>query len=446
MDVVSSTTMEHLPEELLADVLRRLSPKAALRCKCVSNRWKTIISRYDFAQNVDRIHAEFWELALIKNAYLRKDRLKPKINLHLTLSLCYSYLQYSIELPLPRSFHFSSDLKPYLCATDNGLLLFDLADYRPFGSLHAFYLCNPLTKQWITIPSVDLIDGHSYGLICKRRCNELNGELETRFRVLRVPLGSLTNTFKVFSSDSGQWSQFHSVVPFLLSDRSLKNFVYKGMIYWRKLDGGFVGFDPFEINDTGYCRTRIIDEPNNSNIPGLAILPRSFVANSPGLQVLIRNSVGLTSSEVLDTVGVSQGRLRMSQLFGSHRERPQWYPILRVWELNDDEDDERQTGSGSKWWLVHEVDINEIACQHRLFPPHVEDDVCAVALGFHPNDNDIVVMWLNEFIVFCNIQKRTMKIVDVLREERQKIDYDCLAKCCWFPCWPYPVTAPLEPF
>ncbi|KAK7245228.1 hypothetical protein RIF29_40063 [Crotalaria pallida] len=131
------SNFEELPEELQIEILCRVIPyKHLVRCKCVSKRWLSLISSY-------RFHS--WT-----HMYMNKIRLKP----------AYVHSDSVVQDSRFKSKGFTLTFLPchqpkkpiYVFNTLNGLFLCS-ATSNPHLPQNIYYVCNPLTMDWVALPS-----------------------------------------------------------------------------------------------------------------------------------------------------------------------------------------------------------------------------------------------------------------------------------------------------
>lgn len=386
--------INNLSDSLLFEILYRLPWLSVLRCKSVSKRWNSLISNPYFVKSF--IHHRRQQFGM--------HYLEPSF----TLLLQYTYDHKNI-LPIPSD---NSDF--FISRGSNGGI--DFLNFLPsivervkqqysfrieasFNDLLLvycfpnYYICNPLTKTWFTLPLLPYPMGREtivmIGFICEPySCEDKDDRdpcVTTRYKVVRIcsPIQRNQIEMEIFSSETGEWCS--SVVS---SPRRLNYSNYKTidvgvvacntMLHWVDVDEkdnmikGFVGFDPF--NDAQQCC--YIDPPTD-------LLRDEFIS-----------------------LGVFQGRLRIYQ-------RP-WLPMkacnFYVWELED------YINAGT-WCLKHKVYFKDMVSDYpglvkiaKEFHPPVD------LLAFHPNDGELVFLQFRNYVVLCNMRTGVLKFAGQLQD------------------------------
>nr|XP_023882363.1 putative F-box/kelch-repeat protein At4g22430 [Quercus suber]POE73207.1 putative f-box/kelch-repeat protein [Quercus suber] len=256
-----------------------------------------------------------------------------------------------------------------------------------------YCICNPLTKQWLTLPHLPCSRRNDMvGFVCDLCSCDKEQRCVTnayyRYKVVLIHSPTETNTtqlsLQIFSSETGEWrgsvvSSQRGLNPFRMTSLDAGVLVCNGILYWIDADKyglmikGFVKFDPF--NDAERCH--YIDPPIN-------LLPRDLMS-----------------------FGVFQGHLRIFQIPGHHSPHDDGAYKFYVWELEN----------YGTWCLKHKVNFKDTVSDHSdlvkiangITPP-------GALLAFHPNVSEIVFLQLGNYIVLCNMQTRVLKVVSQLRD------------------------------
>lgn len=208
-----------LNEELMIEIFLRLPVKSLVRCKCVAKKWNNLITSPEFTR-------------------LRVPCFNPARGLFL---LCHSFLinpfhefvPFTLENPIQSPFHkliFVDDpCGIRILQSCNGLLL--CCSFRVRGPNENYYVYNPTTQQFVTLPR---LEGHgqiskavigmklafdpwkspNYKVICIRLSDEVFPD-DQHYQV------------EIYSSEVKQWRVVGS--PFLA--RYDIGFKYTG-VYW----------------------------------------------------------------------------------------------------------------------------------------------------------------------------------------------------------------------
>ena len=430
--------IEKLPDALLFEVLYRLPCRWALQYKSVSKRWCSLIS-----------HPQFVRTYIHHRHQFRKSDTYP-----FTLVLYYGKQFNNNILALPfyddsgdggggsdglDFLNFLPDIelarKGYtfsIEASFNDLLLVysevPKSLSRSWGPAFRLYrICNPLTKQWITLPCLPFRESYRFvlvGFICNLySCDKEQGcttNAHYSYKVVRILSPTESNTtqihMEIFSSDTGEWC--HSLVssprglnPFHIRSLNAGVVACNGMLHWvdenDRTIKGFVVFDPF--NEAQGCR--YIDPPSDLCLEELVYL------------------------------GVFQGRLRIFQkpIFGSN---------FSVWELED-------YNIAGKWCLKYKIYFKDLVSEYAdLVKIAKKTSPPGSLLAFHPNVGENVFLQFHNYIVLCNMQTKVLTMTGRLRDRGRILadntsleEYKVYAKYVFIvgqSSWPTPVPLPLK--
>ncbi|KAL9240738.1 hypothetical protein vseg_014923 [Gypsophila vaccaria] len=198
----TTSSMENLNDELLLEILWRLPCySTAVRCKAVSKRWRSLISYPLFATQGFLMHRE------------TKVEQNQSWALLLTMKMRDDHLVTNIVTP-PHSIRklrspvLSMDFMPFsykIVASFRDLVLCFRVD--PLTQVGMFVVCNPLTKQWMTLPPSET---HHEPVLYSALVRHDEGA----FRVIAVhSIPSIDARIRVFRnyklavylSETGQW-------------------------------------------------------------------------------------------------------------------------------------------------------------------------------------------------------------------------------------------------
>ncbi|KAL9240757.1 hypothetical protein vseg_014940 [Gypsophila vaccaria] len=261
-----SPLIEHLTDDLLREILCRLPCYAtAVRCKTVSKRWCSIVSRNSL---------------LVAHAYsIHRDTnnsKKPQSRaLLLNLKLSDDYVvtgMFGLRPWSPRI--LSLQFLPYpatLVATFRDLALCYSID--PFTESMLYYVCNPTTKQWMALPPYQFGQSSSArsfrcdpkpvwaALVCREGNDFRVVAVHDCFPEVRADYGEPFTTVKatVYLSEARQWKNVeiriqhhppHNEIQTLFS-RDFSRVVCKGMVCLASQS--YLGaFNPFDVTDA-FC-------------------------------------------------------------------------------------------------------------------------------------------------------------------------------------------------
>ncbi|KAJ4834970.1 hypothetical protein Tsubulata_033827 [Turnera subulata] len=214
--------MEGIDDALLMEILCRAcsSPKFAFQCKLVCKRWESLISNPIFPSRWN-------ELCNIYHPNRRKLfflifnlRIRPKQNKYM--------LNHVVSKPtnlLGRRKSFKLDFLPcskqglpasvrIAASCSNGLLLCHSIGHLMDSEPRVYYLCNPLTREWVALPpfpaKYPFMEGVAVGIVCDDK------NWSSTYRVVRFHEGRYAYPFnghrsafiaEIFSSKTSEWEE-----------------------------------------------------------------------------------------------------------------------------------------------------------------------------------------------------------------------------------------------
>ncbi|CAL5058796.1 unnamed protein product [Urochloa decumbens] len=181
-----------LTDDLVVEILRRLPAKSICACKCVSTRWRGLISDPDHRKKLPQILTGFFYMSVNTDRY-------PVVGRHFTNVLRGEGPSISPSLRfLPCCYHRS------ICIFDccNGLLLFRSLkpnDPRTFEYL----VCNPATEKWVVIP------GSTWSANLPIACLGFEPAVSSHFHVFEFEQyeDEHVKGLQIYSSRTGSWIQ-----------------------------------------------------------------------------------------------------------------------------------------------------------------------------------------------------------------------------------------------
>ncbi|CAI0396196.1 unnamed protein product [Linum tenue] len=405
-----------LPHHLLLEVFGCLPLTDAFRCRSVCKLWLSCLrdDPYFIAQYI---------LRRIREQPLNEEdqgRTHVQCNVSEMLVLTPTW-------NLPPGFSFSLDFLPFYAGLDrdhktlkqvvegssNGLLLCSPNDY----SRRLYYICNPLTKQWLALPRSPRFD-HPYFLVAFF-CDPFysyDGEdgsvtLNDRFgvKVVRLPffLGNeegspIEMEVEIFSSQTGCWTTSTVMLPKRLRFDEYNPQIaipHNGRLYW------FV--EP--------CDILIYDLSKNE-----------FLLESHELPSFAMRSFFYWNRQLVEFKGFSlcQGSFWVGQT-------EKW--LLRVFNLRNGE-----------WFLTHDVHIlHDMYCSSSLARQSVQRSYAGIEFrSMHPVDPNVAYLSVDGEILECDFRNRTIKV----EAEIENYGQDSLQLVYWFnvltfplPLWPTPL-------
>ncbi|KAJ4848275.1 hypothetical protein Tsubulata_040914, partial [Turnera subulata] len=309
LKVVPSSSIEDLDESLLTEILQRLPTcKFAHQCKLVSKHWLSLISSPLFSSCFKKYHETLHSKEPAPFTVIMFGSPSPaswftsiRISESPAIPFCIFDLNF---LPFYNPEVLSSS--PVVEASCKDLIL--CRQYLRDDDQRVYYVCNPLTKDWVAIPPIS----------CKHKETTGKGDTivgfvcaEKDFRVIRIhKLELLATSFiaEIFSSEKNEWiGQEVSYSYDYFFDSCFSWNTNGKLILSHHQTESVVSYSPWEPD-----QCHIIDTPR---------LPWS---GHPSL--LGRN----TESKAF---GICKGSLRVLQVF--YVGEPDDHRFLRVLELED---------------------------------------------------------------------------------------------------------------
>ncbi|XP_042754714.1 F-box protein At5g49610, partial [Lactuca sativa] len=236
--------IRNFPDSLLIEILARLPVKSIFSFKSVCKHWQTLISHPSFCR--------FYYSVRNSNAALssRPFRILRRYSGLPNFKEFVNRLGTEIDSMSEFSVHFLSiNKKQYdrfrVLAMSNGLILCCWRSPTPF----VYYICDPLTRQWITLPRCRLNYHYTFkeGLITRvNKDHMLTGYTVVRFNHFESDYLNL----EMLTSETGKWISYKlpSSIP-LLEDAGGPIYCY-GALHWRVCNcegfDGLLAFNPYK--------------------------------------------------------------------------------------------------------------------------------------------------------------------------------------------------------
>jgi F-box interacting protein len=230
------TMSDSLPNEVIAEILSRLSVKSVIRFRCVSKTWCSLISSPHFiATHLSRALSNPQypsHLVLLHFDYRLKKGLSPAIRIRL-LSLDPEIQERSLvteqyyDTGVPSDFIGSRCLRDCMQVIGSSNGLFCLT--RGFDS---YFLCNPCIQKAISIPHPNIgleTRTHGFGYCPKTDDYKL-------VRVVYVE-GTTHSLVEIYTLRTGAWRSFTAPgPPYYFREpfgrNSLRNIFFNGAVHW----------------------------------------------------------------------------------------------------------------------------------------------------------------------------------------------------------------------
>ncbi|KAL2921661.1 hypothetical protein RDABS01_013152 [Bienertia sinuspersici] len=386
-----------LDDSLLIEILQRLPCISVLQAKSVCKHWFSLLSDPHFLQTFVRYHDQHQlPFTLIYEFHLWHRHLTT--NLHHILHIISKH-----DIFQSRGFHLdflpcfqSWESHPiWLVGSYNDLLV---CCHLKMSLLQGvYYICNPLTKQWLALPPAP---GHhrladtAIGFITSEKSVSQNS-----FKLVQIPeLDSCPCNgyqFKVnmFCSEVGEWRKFEVTSPRSFA-RTWQfrpdSVVFKNKFHWLVNSKNIVVFDPSSEFNKGECQ--ILDLPTELN------------------------------SDIGVCLGYCQDYLKVCQITRGCLDC-----VLVVWKLQD-----YVTGN---WDLEGKISLHVMVFVENVQLFEFRFSAMEV-LAFHPSDVGILYMRFDNQIVICNVGRRTLKVVGEYLQDSSFSVGTCGVFLLMHPCWP----------
>ncbi|CAK7351289.1 unnamed protein product [Dovyalis caffra] len=377
-------------QDLLIEVFQRLpTTKSAFLCKCVCKNWYSMISTPYFA------------CRFITHNFNSRYKQKPS-----ALIVNYINDRNGIGLltlsdePMFKSEGFELNYLPErngsvrVSAVFNDLMVCSVDEFG-YGKLR-FYICNPFTMQWVSLPSldygIDIVYPSRVGFVCEPYYFEDSRGKCTincryRFRVVQFFYKQTDRQLIVWTCCSETQTWCKSVFE-VLEYRWLKNVVaYNGKLLWYS-GKHVVAYDPFNLELSTFIDCFHITGDSR--------------------------------------ITVFRGVLRLMELVDLGTS---W--SLAIWKLKD--------YNKGEWSLENQVDLHTMIPESSLVQEIVDDvyQVCEL-LGC---DGDIVYLQFETSVLSCNMRTKELKMAGKIPGESY---FYCLEKAFHIelPLWPTPIASP----
>ena len=408
--------MDDLPDCMLLEILIRLPLKSIFQCKCVSHRWRSLISAPSFAYLVRLQASSIFRPPIV---LLFNNQIRNRNSIKKFLVAPEESPEFDSLVSLIIQCNNNDSAEDTVHASCHDLLLCSKKMDAGSDSMTAYYMLNPITRQSVALPPLLQSSRRTWvGFVCYYNDN-IN---MVSYRVLRIPyfpgkyIFEFPKEFKVdiFSSDTGRWSESVVLWPkgYLLNEYVFAGVPYNGLLFWLGKDGCVFGVDPC----TGRC-CRFFQSPIESE-EGLALYH----------------------------LEVCQGALRMFEVSGLPLTvTEQRQSKLRVWELKDYDNE------GGEWWMEHELCFHQMVSEKSAWLTDYvrrgrNSPILVAMLACHPYDRDIVYVMIRGKIISCNMRRKTLEVLcDHPYAEARPDFYNGLTVCnLELSCWP--TLIPSSPF
>ncbi|CAN4087385.1 unnamed protein product [Withania somnifera] len=392
----------YLPDWFLIEVLSRLPLESVFRYKCVSKRWRSLISEPSFASlYVSRasLCQTPWTILgntlCVKGDSLLVQSLLPNLDnrLHTRLSIVNFPSIVCAE---------GSERCNIVGVSDGGLVLFDRGTSVEMSDYHIY---NAITGHCVALPRTSTRCGcASIGFL-----TESEGRSLTSYKVVRLDCQfgeTYVLKFKVFSSETGRWRSVVVHMDLAIEVVWLRRPVaLNGKLHWIERRHGILAFNPFvEFN-----QCRVIGLPGD-------IDDQCIDARNNGSPVLL---------------DVHQGRLRYTEV-SVKSVYPFGFSSISVWVLDNYD--------SSSWSLQHKIRIKELSFDDTLTSKAL-NGIIPTPIAFHPLDANILYLGFGDTVVSYKL--KTLNL-DALVDPADVREMPCWSSAFLFTLPPWPISLPTK--
>ncbi|KAG9451491.1 hypothetical protein H6P81_011456 [Aristolochia fimbriata] len=179
--------MEALPDEVLTEILGRLWKKPSCRCKCVSKRWRDLIS------------GSGGDKPKVPNSgcLIQKENISPTDEVYDASNFSLRFFRFDEKgkMTAEESLDLNKWVFPSMLGTCDGLLFYCLKT----GKKVQFWVSDPVTKGIRSSPSVFPISDQV--------ADRLRLGVGFRNRSLEIKKGKNRAAVAVFDFETGEWSR-----------------------------------------------------------------------------------------------------------------------------------------------------------------------------------------------------------------------------------------------
>ncbi|XP_030929660.1 F-box protein At5g49610-like [Quercus lobata] len=320
-------------DDLAMEILSRFSALQLSRFKCVSKRWKNLISDPSFL----RLHHQRSQLRGITTLLIDQrsditgDRLRCRMSFFTT---CGSFFEDDRRVPIMIRDSFPAS-GVVIMGSSNGLVCCRSRQTLEQPML-VIFICNPITREWISLRPTNCHVGHIFAFAFYPFGSSSNKA--SCFKVVsiqRQKYDQNSYSFVIYSSETGKWKTSMEVCH-CEDDLNENKYIHiKGRFYWLTKKQRIITFDLEE------------------ELSGV------IIALGPMLRYGVRNS---------DCLGDSDGYLHYACVDESD---------LRVWMLKDCQK--------LDWVLKHQLNLDQFRVEGQVMTDYLQFSIRRV--GCIPKDD-----------------------------------------------------------
>ncbi|XP_026441112.1 putative F-box protein At1g71320 [Papaver somniferum] len=190
-----------LPDDVLLKIFFHLPLKSVYKFRCVSKVWLSLLSNPCFVNKQATIRSLPWaSLDCIDFDGIKLVCPKTRID---------SYDGFTFKFMLNINPFKETVPKLRVLDSSDGLVL--CSHWDSSRLLSRYYICNPVTKQWVSLPSPQAaVTYYPRGIECLSSTS-LDHTKKTTYKVVIIPCFDYPKTefdLQVFSSDTGEWNTY----------------------------------------------------------------------------------------------------------------------------------------------------------------------------------------------------------------------------------------------
>ncbi|XP_026415929.1 putative F-box protein At3g23970 [Papaver somniferum] len=372
--MASSTTFSSLTNDALVEIFAHLPLTSIYRFKSVSKEWLSNLSNPNFITKWFQVNNKFlpWiQYHIHTPHYLDRHPSRFRNAYPDSHSRLISRNDYGFSFEFLVNEKLLKGDKLFLLSSSNGLVLCFSFQSNGRGRYH---VCNPLTRNWITIPSPLRYDASQYvynGIFCEY--SSLSASC--CYKVVCIPRLWSSEKFivDVFDSDFGEWISFEVSCDQEVSYRFHKSVItLNGVLYMLENNDRMLVYNLYQNiqnNGSNEHRCRLINFPNK--------------------RFTLYEFDDEFESCFSRTLGESEGQIcyATSEVTGMQI-------TVSVWALDED-----------KREMLHKdtfVDDTFAEICSRLC-----NVVCIQVSGFSPVDRNVVLLGCGHWVWWYNIQTRS---------------------------------------
>ncbi|OVA08919.1 hypothetical protein BVC80_901g45 [Macleaya cordata] len=383
---------KYLTEGVLFEFFLRLPLKSIYKFRCASKLWLSLLSNPNFIAKWMRFNSmnlSPWAIMYYLNYPVGESNAIRLISPDLH-SICH-HDGFSFRF-LYSKICQKQDEFIHVVGSSNGLVLYLASNYH---ERIGYYVCNPLTKKYISLPQLPKNISRrrwlvSHGFNCEPSSS--SPMTPTTYTIVRFsifntdPYASTTFDIDIFSSDLGEWNTYEVSFP----QQVISNYprppnlvIHNGVSYWIEGRNRIIAYDLTDKNKNknGGHQCRLIDLPEKKG----------------------------DDNKYHEFLGESEGLISYSRCESGE---------LSFWILDDEVLDDFSTTTGSwVWRLVHNIKTKDMLLAENCEDWFIKElasgkTVNLEPLAFNPVHQNVLILGYNYYNMFAyNIRTRLLEVL-----------------------------------